>query len=114
MHVCVFVSALVTLSVYLVCMRASVCVCMYVHVSGSYRLAIRGLSHILSPDFLRRPSLYLELVSLARLGGQCSPGIPLSALTLTQCWDGKTRHCSQLFMWVLAVQTQVSSVYQEH
>lgn len=62
--------------------------------------------------FWDRSSTYPRWVSLASLGGQGSPGTHLSLPTpsgrVTEMF-----HCTQLFMWVLAVQTQALSVQQE-
>lgn len=87
----------------------SVCVS-HVHVCmcAGYRLDTslpRGFSTYFLRQILHVPKMD-SWVSLASLGSQCSPGTHLSLPTpsgrVTEMF-----HCTQLFMWVLAGQTQV-------
>lgn len=72
-----------------------VCMCVHAKIDSTYFL--RQILNIPKMD---------SWVSLASLGGQCSPGTHLSLPTpsgrVTEMF-----HCTQLFMWVLAGQTQV-------
>lgn len=110
MPTCVYVSGDYTIEVSdLVCVS-----CVYGCMCAGYRLDISlpcGLSTYFLRQILNVPKMD-RWVSLASLGGQCSPGTHLSLPTPS---GGVTEmfHCTQLFMRVLAVQTQALSVQQE-
>lgn len=87
-----------------------VCVCVTCTCLHVCRLQVgHQSSSWLSTYFLRQILNVPKMdswVSLASLGGQCSPGTHLSLPTpsgrVTEMF-----HCTQLFMWALAGQTQV-------